>query len=76
MKPPLGINSIIDHMLNRHAIVVKTLTKRGPVYTLSDSLQVIPRSAAEKMIRCAILVDQGDSEQTFRLSDKWGRQDA
>ena len=76
MKPPLGINSIIDHMLDRHAIVVKTLTKRGPVYTFSDNLQVVPRPTAEKMIRCAILVDQGDAEQTFRLSDKWGRENA
>ena len=72
----LTSNDLIGILRERPLFVVKTLTRVGPVYSLSDRLVPIPREVVERQIDKGILVAREASGQSFELSAAWRGQAA
>lgn len=67
----VGSNDVIDRLReNPGEFVVKTLTRKGPVYHYDRTLTPIRREVAERLIRKGRLVPREDSGQGWELSDR------
>lgn len=73
MSPGLvGSNAVIRECAAGR-LVLKTLTRKGPVYHYDHNLQTIPRDVAERLIERSILLPREESGQSFELSSEWVR---
>lgn len=64
-------NVAIAKMCDRKLTVIKTMTKNGPVYSFNETLELISREVAERLISKNIILPREESGQSFVLSAAW-----
>lgn len=68
----VGSNAVLDRLRDKPGLfIVKTLTRKGPVYTYANTLTTIPREVVERLIDRGRLVPREPSAQSFELARDW-----
>lgn len=70
----VGSNAVLDRLIASPGLfIVKTMTRKGPVYHYDRTLEPIKREVAERLIGKGYLVAREASEQSWELSEEWKR---